>query len=156
MAYASVDDMIGRFGEGEMARASTPENTPVTAVIPAPIQTALDDASAIIDSFLRKRYNVPLEAVPPEINRACCMLARYDLGMGTERSISDQVKQAREETFSWLRGIANGTVVLGMEEVTAGDESFATTSSRCPVFGGDNGYDSGDYQTFGFWNGGEP
>ncbi len=156
MAYASVDDMVGRFGEGEMARASTPENTPVSAVIPAPIQTALDDASAIIDSFLRKRYSVPLEAVPPEINRACCMLARYDLGMGTERSISDQVKQAREETISWLRGIANGTVVLGMEEVTAGEESFATASARRPVFGDGAGCGDGGRDDFGFWNGGEP
>ncbi len=157
MAYASVQDMIDRFGEGEMARASTPENTPITAVIPAPIQTALDDASATIDSYLRRRYAVPLQAVPPEINRACCMLARLDLGLGNEKTVSEQAQKAADAATSWLKQLANGTADLGMEEVTPGEESFATMSSRRGVFGGDECYGA-DFgrDECGFWGGGEP
>ncbi len=153
MAYATVDDMILRFGEAEMARASTPDGQDVTGVQPERIQTALNDASALIDSFLRKRYHVPLQAVPDEINRACCMMARGDVGMGGERSISDQAMKAREEAVSWLRAIEAGTVVLGMEEVTAGEESFATAETRCPVYGDRRGYGGGAREGFGFWNG---
>jgi phage gp36-like protein len=151
MAYATVDDMVQRFGEAEMIRASTPDGQDAVTVVQAPICTALDDASSTIDSYLRKRYRVPLEVAPPEINRACCMLARYDLGLGGERSVSEQTQKAREETIQWLARIARGEVVLGMEEVTAGDESFATTESRRPVFGGRDG---GDRDGFGFWGDG--
>ena len=156
MAYASVDDMISRFGEPELARATTPENVDVTGVDAEKVQTALDDASAIIDSFLRRRYHVPLEAVPPEINRACCMLARVDLGMGGEKSISDQAQKAADTATAWLKQLANGTADLGMEEVTVGEESFATASGRRPVFGGEAGCEDGDREAFGFWAGGEP
>lgn len=152
MAYATIDDMVESFGSPEMARASTPENVPVTTVIAQPIERALEDASALIDSYLRKRYAVPLQAVPPEINRACCLLARANLGMGGERNISEQAAKAKEDTLSWLRGIARGDVVLGMEEVSPGDESFATGSSRAPVFGDRQcGEPSGE--GFGFWEG---
>ena len=155
MAYATVDDMVQRFGAPEMARASTPENTPVTTVIPEPIETALEDASAQIDSFLRKRYAVPLQAVPPEINRACCMLARADLGMGGERNISEQAQAARQEAIKWLGLIATGAVVLGMEEVSPGEESFATGCHRRAVFGDrDGGCDDAAGEGFGFWAGG--
>ena len=33
MAYASVSDMVLRFGETEIARASTPDAAPVTGVV---------------------------------------------------------------------------------------------------------------------------
>lgn len=153
MAYATVDDMVLRFGAAEMARATTPENMPVSAVNAAPIETALDDASAQIDSYLRKRYAVPLQAVPPEINRACCMLARADLGMGGERNISEQTQKAKDEAVAWLARIARGEVVLGMEEVSPGEESFATGRHRHAVYGAQN--DTDDFgEGFGFWEGG--
>lgn len=149
MAYASVEDMIARFGEPEMARATAPANTEIVGVNPEPISTALEDASALIDSYLRRRYAVPLQAVPPEINRACCMLARYDLGLGGQRSISDQAQKTREEIVGWLGRIARGDVLLGMEEVSPGEESFATAQGRRPVFG------ESDYCSragYGFWS----
>jgi phage gp36-like protein len=151
MAYATVDDMVLRFGQAEMIRATTPDGAEAVAVVPEAIEVALTDASELIDSYLRKRYRVPLATAPAAINRACCMLARYDLGMGGERSIAEQVKDDRAETITWLARISRGEVVLGMEEVTAGDESFATASGRPDVLGGHGG--SGGRDGFGFWGG---
>lgn len=150
MAYARVQDMIDRFSEAEMARATATEGVPTVGVLPELIQTALDDASALIDSYLRKRYAVPLRAVPPEINRACCMLARADLGLGGERSASEQTLKIRDETIGWLGRIASGSVLLGMEEVTPGDESFATAHTRAPIFGGPY-EDRSSASGYGFW-----
>jgi phage gp36-like protein len=134
MAYASVQDMVDVYGAAEMIRASTPDGAEAVAVVAAPIQAALDDASAIIDTYLRKRYRVPLDVAPPEIARACRTLARYDLSLGGERNPSEQVQKTRDEVMVWLDRIAMGKVVLDLSEVAPGDESYATYSQRDPVF----------------------
>lgn len=154
MAYASVEDMIARFTEAEMARATATENVEVTGVNPELICLALEDASALIDSYLRRRYAVPLQAVPPEINRCCCMLARCDLGLGGERSMSEQAQKTREQELAWLTRIVRGEVLLGMDEVSPGDESFATAQGRRPIFGESQDCSRAGYG-YGFW-GGEP
>ena len=157
MAYASVDDMVLRFGEAEMIRATTPDGAEAVAIVPGKLCAALDDASAIIDTFLRKRYRVPLDVAPAEINRACCIIARYDVSTGGERQPAEQVEKDRDAVISWLGKIAAGSVVLDLKEVAPGDESYATTQSRNPVFSdgmpGSGGCDS--YQGYGgFWGDG--
>jgi phage gp36-like protein len=138
MSYASVDDMVLQFGEAEMIAASTPDNTPATVIVAPFIQAALDTATAMIDSYLRKRYRVPLDVAPPEVNTACMMLARYQMGLGGQRQPAEQTVKERDNTIRWLRDIADGRVVLGLEEAAPGDESFATTQSRTPMFGDGN------------------
>lgn len=147
MAYASIADMVLRFGEAEMIRATTPDGAEAVAIVEAPANKALEDASALIDTYLRKRYRVPLDLPTSEINRACCMLARYDLSLGGERSPSEQTLKTRDDVVSWLNRIARGEVLLDLAEVAPGDESFATMQSRRDVFS-----DRQDHDGFGgFW-----
>ena len=112
MAYASVQDMIGRFGRIEMLRLSSVDGELPNEVSPAPVEQAIADADAIIDSYLRKRYRVPLAPVPQAVTRAACVLARYDLAVGGDRQPADQVKSDRKDVVAWLTQIANGTVTL--------------------------------------------
>ncbi len=135
MAYATVEEMIGRFGEAEMMRLTTPANADLVAVQSAPAKVALEDASAVIDTFLRKRYRAPLDVAPKEIKRACCILARYDLATGEQKQPSETMVAERKETLAWLKQIASGDVVLDLEEVTTGEESFSAMQTRDPVFG---------------------
>ena len=155
MAYATVDDMIGRFGQAEMIRLSTPDGAAMVAVLPAPIETALDDASAIIDTWLRRRYRVPLSVCPPELRRAACILARYDLSTGEQKNPSEQTVADRADALKWLAAIGAGTALLDLEEVAVSDQSYATMQSRDQVYAdpltGD-GY-CGPQQS-GFWSGG--
>lgn len=148
MSYASVDDMVLRFGQAEMITASTPDGAPAVAVVAAYVQAALDDATSLIDSYLRKRYRVPLDIAPPEILQACCKLARFEMSTGGQRAPSDDVRKDRDNTVAWLKLIAEGKVVLGMEEVAPGDESFATMQTRSAP------YDDGNNSTgCGFYDG---
>jgi len=150
MSYASVDDMVLQFGDAEMIAASTPDNTPATVIVAPFIQAALDTATAMIDSYLRKRYRVPLDVAPPEINTACMMLARCQMGLGGQRSVPEAAEKERDRVVKWLRDIADGRVVLGLEEAAPGDESFATMQSRRTVFGDDN---QGENCGGGFYDG---
>ncbi len=136
MSYATISDMIDRFGESEMIRLSTPDGADLVAVVAAPIERALDDAAALIDTYLRRRYQMPLTVAPPEVRRACCILARYDLSTGGQRRPSDQVQEGQQQTIAWLKAIAGGTVHLDLAEVPIGDQSYAQSSAREPVYGG--------------------
>lgn len=154
MAYASVADMIDRFGQAEMIRMTTPDGAEMVGVVSEPIDRALDDASALIDTWLRKRYRMPLTVAPPEIRRACCLLARYDLSTGGGRTPADQTVKEREETIAWLRSIGAGNALLDLAEVSVSDQSYATQSSRSAVYGTDGPVGGCAAQTGGFWDGG--
>jgi phage gp36-like protein len=132
--YATVADMVARFGSDEMIRLSTPSGQDLVAVQSAPVLTALEEASSQIDSYLRRRYAVPLDIVPAEILRATCFLARYDLSMGEQKEPSEQMRLARKEIIEWLVKITEGKVVLDLQQVPAGDESFSMAQGRDPVF----------------------
>lgn len=112
MAYATVQDMIGRFGETEMLRLSSVDGLLPETVNAVPVDQAIADSSAVIDSYLRKRHAVPLAPVPQVITRAACILARYDLSVGGDREPADQVKNDRKDVVAWLTQLANGTVTL--------------------------------------------
>jgi phage gp36-like protein len=134
MAYATVQDMIGRFGETEMLRLSSVDGELPETVNAAPVEQAIADADGIIDSYLRKRYRVPLVPVPQVITRASCILARYDLSVGGDRDPADQVKNDRKDIVAWLTQLANGTATLeGVAPIEA--SSSAQTSDRERMFG---------------------
>jgi phage gp36-like protein len=134
MAYALTADMISRFGAAEMVRLSTPSDQEMDQVVDAPVTRALGDASDTIDTYLRKRYQVPLTIVPPAVARACCILARYDLYFGDNREPTEQVRLARKEVIEWLVAVADGAVLLDLDEVESGDDSYAQAQTRCAVF----------------------
>ncbi len=134
MAYATVQDMIGRFGETEMLRLSSVDGLLPDVVNPVPVDQALADADGIIDSYLRKRYSVPLAPVPQVITRASCILARYDLSVGGDREPADQVKADRRDVVAWLTQLSNGTATLEGVAVIEGTSS-ARTSDRERMFG---------------------
>jgi phage gp36-like protein len=135
MAYAGVQDMIDRFGQVEMIRLTTPADQDMDTVQTDPVERALEDASALIDGYLRRRYQVPLDLVPAEIRRAACMLARFDLATGDNREASERAAQDRKDTVSWLTQISKGEVLLSLAEVAVGDQSFAQVQTRGAVFG---------------------
>jgi phage gp36-like protein len=134
MPYATVQDMIGRFGETEMLRLSSVDGDLPETVNAVPVAQAIADADAIIDSYLRKRHSVPLSPVPQVITRASCMLARYELSVGGDREPADQVKEGRKDTIAWLAKIADGTVTLeGTTPIVA--TSAAMTQDRERMYG---------------------
>jgi phage gp36-like protein len=139
MSYAAVSDMILRFGAAEMIRLTTPQDQDMVQVNPAPALLALGDADDLINSYVSKRYAVPLTPVPggnipPAINRASCVLARYDLATGDGKEPSESVRLARKEVIAWLEAVAAGRVLLALTEAP-GDDSFAIMSDRGAVYG---------------------
>lgn len=135
--YATLDDMVTRYGETEMARLSTADGPLPADGEPIPdarIVQAIDDAGRLIDTYLRRRYAVPVAPPPPELVRAACVLARYDLALGGDREPSEQMRLARKEVLAWLAQLGDGGATLeGIAPLSAG--SSARVSDRPRLVG---------------------
>ncbi|WP_417423606.1 gp436 family protein [Hoeflea sp.] len=110
--YATVADMTARFGETQMIRLSRPEDRTAETVDEVKINTALNDATAVIDGYVRGRYLVPIATPPKEIVRAACILARYDLAQGEATDPSEEMAKSRKDVISWLENIAKELIHL--------------------------------------------
>lgn len=72
-------------------------------------QAALDNASAEVDSYLRGRYPLPLQAWGAEITMATCVIAAYNVmnvrgynpASGADVNLSDRYLN----TIAWLRDV---------------------------------------------------
>lgn len=121
MTYATQADLVARFGDAELAQRTDRENgTVIDAVV---LERALADADAEINSYLAKRYTLPLASTPVVLTRLACDMARYRL---FDDGTPDTVRQRYEDAVSLLKRMASGDVTLGNE---AAIDSAAATST---------------------------
>ena len=121
MQYATVQDMIARFGEPEMIQLTDPDAQ--AAVQPARIELKLQDAHALADGYLGRVYALPLAGCakptgvgavehvpPPQLTRIVCDVARYYLydDLAPESEVYRRFKTATAE----LQAIADGRARL--------------------------------------------
>lgn len=122
MQYATVQDMIDRFGAPELIELT--DAAEQAAVQAARVQLKLDDAQALADGYLGRVFALPLagcakpvgvDAVeyvpPPQLTRIVCDVARYYLydDLAPESEVHRRFKNASAE----LAAIAEGRAVLG-------------------------------------------
>jgi phage gp36-like protein len=137
MSYATLDDMVLKFGAIEMRRLSVADGDLPEAIEAPRIDDALSAASLTIDSYLRRRYALPLAGTTDELVRATCVLARYDLATGGDREPSEQMRLARKEVMDWLADLGAGKAELaGVSPIGSTPEasSGARTSDRERAF----------------------
>lgn len=107
MAYCTANDLTGRFGEDEMIRIS---DRSMTGTVDEPVvQTAIDDASVLMDSYLPLNVDSTLNA--QNLNRICADIARYYLYDDAATSI---VEQRYKDAVKWLEQVAKGIVKLAV------------------------------------------
>ena len=136
-AYAAPSDLVARFGEAELIRLTTDEGQDFGTFDLVRVTAAIGDASAIIDSYLRRRYLTPLALVPQEILRATCVLARHALAQGGGREPTTQMENGRKDVLAWLEQLRDGTALLDESVVATSPESYAQMTSRGVANGAD-------------------
>lgn len=116
MAYATAADMEQRFGISEMLLLADPERTgEVDATI---VDTAINDATAEVDSYLACVLTEPLETIPTFLVSITCDIARYRLYSGLTCD-TVQVKERYDDAIVWLNNVAKGRARLGITGATA-------------------------------------
>lgn len=114
MPYCTQADLVAAYGEEELLKiqpeSSPPVDPPVlsTAAIEAAIQAATDE----IDSYVMRRYRLPLDAAKAALlKRRCVDIAVYRLAH--DPSGEDNTKRTRyNDAMKWLEKLATGKVVL--------------------------------------------
>lgn len=124
MQYATLADLVARFGERELVQLTDPD---LQAVQGPKAERALADAQAFADAFVGRVYALPLagcarpapvpgnpQAVdlvpPPQLTRVVCDVARYYLydALAPEHEVYLRYKAAERE----LQQLADGRAVL--------------------------------------------
>jgi phage gp36-like protein len=85
------------------------------------IDAAIAEADAEIDSYIGHRFAVPLSTVPPIITLKSAAWAARILRRNRYNGQPLQDDLEREATDrEWLRGVADGTISLGLEPTPVG------------------------------------
>lgn len=114
MAYSVLEDLLKMIPEEELAQITTESGDDPD---PAIVAEAISQADAEIDSYLGKRYQVPLSPVPPRVKALSVDLAIYHLY--SRRSVAPPVRrQNYEAAVAFLKQVAAGQAVV---EVSGGE-----------------------------------
>lgn len=133
MPYASVSDLITRFGERELIANTTPEGMSRERIDQDKVDLALTNASSLIDSYLNRRFITPLPSAPDSVVDACCRIARYALAQTGQSQPTEQMRLDRKDAVDWLTHIARGTVTLDGQTPANDSKSWSRIQRRNPM-----------------------
>jgi len=106
MGYCTRADMVDRFGEQEVADLEAGRSNAM--------DEAIDDAAALIDSYIGARYSLPLLAAPVQLLSISRDLVRYSLDMVPDET----VRQRRDYAIKYLESLAAGRATLGIPQAS--------------------------------------
>jgi phage gp36-like protein len=109
MSYATVADLLARFGAAELEQLTDINKPRLMAVDEVVALQAIDDASALIDGYLIGRYTLPLLPAPAVLTVHCCGLARYQL---MRRSPDERATNDYEGAVKFLTAVSKGDIAL--------------------------------------------
>lgn len=93
--YATKSDMLNRYEEKSLIQLTDRTEPYTDVIVDSVLNTAIADASALIDGYIGRRYKLPLADTPPLLTKICCVLTYYALhrGMADEETIKDRKDQ---------------------------------------------------------------
>ena len=130
MGYATITDLIDRYGEEELAQRT--DHVAGQTIDSSIVARALSDADAEIDSCLAGRYALPVTSVPPLLVIVACQIARYHLHAdGAPKRVIDD----RQDALRVLSEIRSGVRQLPLAATAGGGTApeAASTSGMATV-----------------------
>lgn len=125
--YIDPAAYVARFGLEEAVRLTDEVGT--GRIDKTVLYTALADAAAEIDTYLARRYVVPVDPVPAVLVAIAADLARERLHVaGPSEAVTQRATAARRQ----LKDLASGTAVLagGVAKPTGGDTPLVDAPDR--------------------------
>lgn len=139
MTYCNQQDLVERFGEDRLVQLTDRENRPATTINATTVTRHIGDATSTINSYLGKRYQLPLGAVPEVLVKLAVDIAWYYLQGDTADKDSTE-RLAYRDAITWLESVASGKVIIeGAGEVIApAGGGQVQTKGPARVFNRDN------------------
>ncbi len=131
MSYATEAQLVERYGFAAIMALTDRDPLATGAIDSAVVDRALADTDALIDGYLRNRYDLPLLATPPLLTDVALSIAFYRLHIAQP---DDKVVADYRDARALLDRIANGAVALpigsAVPAVTAGSGARVTDRDR--------------------------
>lgn len=122
--YLTDEEYIDRASQDETERLAN-ENEVLDGTIDQTetyiVNMCIKDASELVDSYLRGRYQLPLSTIPELIKRLTFQVARYYLY--EKKGLTEDVLQTFDRAINELRRIAKGESRLDAPELSAEQSS---------------------------------
>lgn len=125
MGYSSQADVAQASGGTERLRQLADfDNSNDAVAITSNVTSAIAAADALIDSYINKRYRVPVSPVPLVIQTTSAELARLIIARRRGMPTEDEQRRWGEIAGDkgWLYQVATGVVTLGIEPVPTASE----------------------------------
>lgn len=126
--YATVADMVARFGQAQMIQLSNRLGTGV--VDEGVVNQAIADAGTVVDGHLAGRYTLPLATAQAAVLVGyVCDLARRNL---YTNDVPDSVETRAKEAIAFLVKVGEGKLNLGAtpEPTSSNSVEVVTTERR--------------------------
>ena len=108
--YSTKADTLKQISEAELIQLTDDAGT---GVINDEIEAKAGiDADEEIDSYLRKRYNLPLDPIPSRCNKLSVDIKIYNL-YGRRQRTPEDVRIRYKDAIAFLRDVAEGKASLG-------------------------------------------
>jgi len=121
--YLTPAEYITRFGYGETLLLSDTHD--VGRIDKDRLGARLQEATALVDAYAAKRYQVPLSPVPEVVKGIVADIARFLLH---GENVPDVVAARQKQAIARLKDISDGNMVIAVPEVASG------TGSGTPEF----------------------
>lgn len=141
MSYCTQSDLIARISQSVLIqltddeKLATSSTTLAAAIvlnsaITARITAAIADGDALIDSYLRKQYDVPLTSPPQQILRVAVDLAVWHLHKRrrSEMGMPEDVREDYKDALGYLGKVNSGHIDLGIEPEPAASSVVVATA----------------------------
>jgi len=126
--YCTQADMEKRFGAREILELTDRDADDVADA--GVLDGAIADASATIDTYIARRYDLPLAEIPAALVKTACDIARYNLHGDLP---TDTVVENFKYAMTFLRDVAAGKAgldIAGTEPTAANNRIIATGPGR--------------------------
>ena len=133
MPYCTLAQLIERYGQTTLIQLTDRGEEPTDAIVESVVDRAIADADATIDGYLKRRYALPLAAVPPLLTDLSLKVSIYNLHAHVAE---EKIRKDYEDALRMLREIGEGKVqldVAGAEPAASGSEGVRTNEQPRPL-----------------------
>ena len=95
------------------------------------VDDAIEEAEALINSYVRKKREVPVVPAPPILVKLAAKIAVYVLKEHRD-AVTERDAMLHDDRIRWLENFAKGTVVLGVNPAPAASPHNQPSSTERP------------------------
>lgn len=133
MTYASLDQLVERYGEELLLTLADRASSPAGMVDRLIVERALVGADSVVNASLAVRYRLPLAEVPDVVLDCALAIAIYKLHRySPEDKIKDEYNQALKDLGDLAKG-AKKLDLAGVEPAGTGSGRVITIDRERPI-----------------------